>query len=245
MKLTKILTILALAIIGVMSDVGGCTIPPGQATHNSVSKISVMESKKCTKCGEVKLFSEFYKRASTLDGLTYYCKVCATKEDLEYKRSKNGIISVIYNSQVSSSKKRNHPTPTYSKEQLKDWCLKQESFHELYDNWVVSGYDRWLKPSCDRTDDYQGYSLRRLRITTWGENKSKGENDRRSGIDNRSHKAVTSINIKTGVKKEYSSASIAARELGLYQTNISKCCLGNTGRITSGGYKWEFKSEAQ
>ena len=38
--------------------------------------------KKCSKCGEVKSFSEFYKRKTSKDGLYSRCKMCK----LEYKR---------------------------------------------------------------------------------------------------------------------------------------------------------------
>ena len=38
-----------------------------------------METKKCSKCGEVKLFSEFYKHKSRKDGLHSQCKCCANK----------------------------------------------------------------------------------------------------------------------------------------------------------------------
>ena len=35
-----------------------------------------MSTKKCSKCGEVKNFSEFYSRKKSLDGLRCNCKSC-------------------------------------------------------------------------------------------------------------------------------------------------------------------------
>ena len=32
--------------------------------------------KRCTKCGETKPFTEFYKHKNNIDGHTYHCKVC-------------------------------------------------------------------------------------------------------------------------------------------------------------------------
>ena len=32
--------------------------------------------KKCSKCGSVKPYGEFYKNCKSADGLTYYCKAC-------------------------------------------------------------------------------------------------------------------------------------------------------------------------
>ena len=38
-----------------------------------------MNSKKCTKCGNEKPLTEFYKRTSSRDGLCFICKTCASK----------------------------------------------------------------------------------------------------------------------------------------------------------------------
>ena len=35
-----------------------------------------MEEKKCSHCGEIKEFSEFYKRGGSPDGVQYWCKPC-------------------------------------------------------------------------------------------------------------------------------------------------------------------------
>ncbi|HNX82164.1 MAG TPA: GIY-YIG nuclease family protein [Candidatus Omnitrophota bacterium] len=47
------------------------------------------------------------------------------------------------------------------------------------------------------------------------------------------------INISTGIC--YCSASQAARELGLHQQNITKCCQGK--RNKTGGYQWKYEEE--
>ena len=38
-----------------------------------------MKTKKCTKCGEVKTFDEFYNATKSKDGLDYHCKSCEKK----------------------------------------------------------------------------------------------------------------------------------------------------------------------
>ena len=43
-----------------------------------------METKKCNKCGEVKLFSEFYKHKDHKYGLSSQCKYCVKKKQKEY-----------------------------------------------------------------------------------------------------------------------------------------------------------------
>lgn len=43
----------------------------------------------CSKCGESKPLSEFYKNKYNKDGLAYSCKVCRRKHYLENKEVKN------------------------------------------------------------------------------------------------------------------------------------------------------------
>lgn len=44
-----------------------------------------MTDKKCTKCKETKLFTEFRKHLSTKDRLTTYCKACLYTQQKEWK----------------------------------------------------------------------------------------------------------------------------------------------------------------
>lgn len=38
--------------------------------------MSEIDTKKCSKCGEIKPVAEFYKNISTIDGYDVYCKEC-------------------------------------------------------------------------------------------------------------------------------------------------------------------------
>jgi 5-methylcytosine-specific restriction endonuclease McrA len=48
-----------------------------------------MAAKKCTKCGEEKPLSEFYKRSDAKDGLSHWCKPC-----MDAKRKANAALNV-------------------------------------------------------------------------------------------------------------------------------------------------------
>ena len=55
-----------------------------------------MDSKQCTKCGDMKVITEFHKDKSTPDGLKYHCKTCKNvqskkhyAENKEYYKQKN------------------------------------------------------------------------------------------------------------------------------------------------------------
>ena len=48
-----------------------------------------METKMCSKCGEVKALSEYYRRKSAPDGLECICKLCRGEEFKKRDRSKD------------------------------------------------------------------------------------------------------------------------------------------------------------
>ena len=198
------------------------------------------ETKVCTKCGLTKLKSEFNKQKSSKDGLAYYCKECRKKEKSDYYKTIDGLITRIYGSQKYSSKDRGHVPPNYSKEKLKDWILAQTNFESLFNNWVSSGYLKDLVPSCDRKDDYQGYSLDRLTLTSWGEHNKKSWSDRKNGANNKDSKAVFQYTKEGSFIKEHHSIQHADRETGINASNISQCCLGRKYK-SAGGYVWRYK----
>ena len=48
-----------------------------------------MESKKCTKCGDVKELSEFRKNAASKDGLKNPCKLCLAPSEKLWRKANN------------------------------------------------------------------------------------------------------------------------------------------------------------
>ena len=144
-----------------------------------------MTSKYCTKCGELKPFYLFHKDSQKADKLTCRCRDCINKTSLKYKRSKNGIISQIYNKQKHNSFYRDHKRPSYSLEELKSWAFCQPIFHSIYNTWVESNYAYGLSPSFDRNNDYLPYTLDNLTVMTWAENNQKCHYDRKHGINNK------------------------------------------------------------
>ena len=101
-----------------------------------------MKSKKCTKCCSYLPISDFRKRKNGKDGLNASCKVCDRLDKNKYYRKKHGLVIRIYNNQTTTSRRRGHNKPSYTRKQLHEWLYSQRCFHEIYDNWVLSGYDR-------------------------------------------------------------------------------------------------------
>lgn len=197
-------------------------------------------TKRCSNptCHEIKDVSEFASDSATKDGLNCYCKPCASIKKETYRKTKVGLIGVIHGSQRCSSKNRGHEMPPYSVDELREWVLAQPIFHKLYNKWVASGYDRWLKPSCDRTDDNLPYSLNRLEVKTWKENSLKWNNDVMTGESNKQCKSVVQMNIDGTFVKEWHSINNAHRNTTAHRTKITMCCQGQ--RKTAGGFRWMY-----
>lgn len=163
--------------------------------------------KRCSKCKEFKLLKEFSKNKNYKDGLNYTCKNCINKQQNKNRKIKEGLITIIYFGQKGSAKQRQMILPIYTKTELQEWLFNQDLFHKLYDDWVKNGYKKGLKPSVDRINDYKSYTLDNIQLMTFKENRIKGDNDRKNGINNKKSKTVLQFDLNGDFIKEYYSAS--------------------------------------
>lgn len=198
-------------------------------------------TKQCTQCKQIKDFSEYGKQKIAKDGLRAACVVCDRERSKKYKRSKNGIISKIYNHQRESSKKRGHRPPEYSKESLSDWLYSQELFHKLFEEWKQSGYKTRLKPSVDRKNDDIHYCMNNIQLMTWGENDEKAKRDHKSGRLKYDQKPVEQYTRNGEFRECYDSINEAERKTGVPSGNIVKACIGHKHYSHAGGYVWKYK----
>lgn len=203
--------------------------------------VFIMKTKICTKCGKTKSLDCFSKKTKSRDGLDYRCKECVKEYKTTYYHSKESILSLIYKSQVDISIYRNHPPPTYTKDQLGDYIFNHPDFDRLYNNWMESGYKRNMKPSIDRLDDYKGYSFDNIRLVEWGVNFRRSHRDRLNGVNNKTSRAVLQYDLEGNFVKEYYSIKQAERETGICNSHIGATCKGK--QKTSGGFKWQYKKQ--
>ena len=187
----------------------------------------------CKKCNTEKDISYFKEGRSE-------CKACIKTRTTGYYRTKSGLVKQMYYKQISSSKKRGHPLPTYTREELKEWLYSQPKFHTFFDNWKRLDFQKEYIPSVDRKNNYIGYTMSNIQLMTWAENKKQADDDRVLG------KLITSQNkrvayyFKDGVKiASFHSIKEAERVTGVSRTSISKACNGDLK--TAGGYIWKFK----
>jgi len=191
--------------------------------------------KKCIKCELPKELYLFCKDKRNSSGYGAECKECSKRR----QRSREGLANGIYVNQKISSKRRGHNPPEYTKEEFKNWLFSQPKFDELYNNWVLSNFERSLTPSIDRLNDYKGYSFDNIRLTAWKDNNIKGHNDRKEGRNNKINKAVLQFDLKGNFISEFHSFRFAERETGVNQANMNLVCQGK--RKTAGGFIWKYK----
>ena len=168
------------------------------------------------------------------------CKVCYKKEVAEYKNTEKGVISVIYHNQINNTRKRGMSDVEYTQVELHEHLIRETDFLNIYGNWVLSFYDKKLKPSIDRLNDYEPYRLDNIQVMTQQEHFEKSGLDRVEGFNLKGSTPVYRIS-QDGDIKEYSSIHEAARDTGAYFQNIWNVCKGN--RKSAAGYKWRFKYE--
>ena len=197
--------------------------------------------KKCSKCLKTKPVDCFSKEKTNSDGRRSSCRKCEVKRYAQYDRSKHGLTVRIYNTQKRNSRTKGFPVPKYNRKELKEWLFSQPVFHDLYDNWVKSNYDTWSRPSCDRIDDYKGYSLDNIQLMTWRQNLNKSHRDRINGVNNKTNKSVKQYSLYGVFLQKFHSLTEAHRVTGVHRGDIGTCCRG--GLKTAGGFVWEYSKD--
>lgn len=237
-QLIKILLILVIALAGFTWSL------PAFASSSTTIQLTTkkMKTKKCSKCKETKLTMHFYKCVSRASGVRSYCIKCTNKSGIDYSKTKQGVINKIYYNQTLSTKRKGSNFGIYNRQDFSSFALASDKFNELFEQWVMSGHQKMLRPSFDRDNDYLGYSFDNFRRwCTWQENFDRGCADRKNGINNKMSKAIIGTHKITGEIIKFHSQHEASRRTGIQTQNIGKCCLGE--RKSAGGYKWRFANE--
>ena len=196
-------------------------------------------TKRCRRCNIVKPVSDFGKRKRMKSGIHEWCKCCISETGSNRRKTKDGLVVVIYLRQKRNAKHRKMDAPSYSKEELKEWMFSQNLFHELHKKWTESGYKRDFVPSVDRKNDYISYTIDNIQLMTWKDNSIKCARDRILGINNKKSRAVIQIDFNGNVMQDFYSMAEASRQTGIGDSHINQVCTGK--RNHAGGYKWKFK----
>ena len=197
-----------------------------------------MQSKICSHCKEEKDFSFFSSNKRNPDGKQNECKQC-NKDKLNKKiRTKDGFVSFTYKVQKQSSRKRGHRLPEYTEDELYEWLYSQTLFHELFSEWKLSGYNKWLKPSVDRKYNDIHYCINNIQLMTWQENDNKERVKEKAG-DSKRCKSISQYTIDGIFINSFKSAKIASNTTGINYGNI-KGCASNL-KPNAGGFVWVYR----
>jgi hypothetical protein len=114
-----------------------------------------------------------------------YRKATGNAVTKRYERTKKGKLMRLYRnmeSRVSGIQWQKYHLyegrSILPREEFYEWALSCPRFHELYDEWVASGYDRKLTPSVDRIDSGKGYEPSNMEWVTHSENSRRGGQSR-------------------------------------------------------------------
>lgn len=197
--------------------------------------------KKCTVCNQTKPDSAY------LEGRDK-CRQCRSTEHRDRLRTKEGVLKRIYASQKTNSKRRSHPAPEYTLQELISRFIDDEHYNELYDKWVEDGYSKLMKPSLDRIDDSKHYSFDNIQFMTWVDNKDKAHSDSRTkklstGLPKR---IVQQYTMDMEFVQEFISIREACRTTNAHEGDIISVCKyaeDSTRKraLSSGGFKWRYK----
>jgi len=147
--------------------------------------------------------------------------------------TKQKLINRIYNNQLKTSRKRGHRKPEYNATELYEWAMSQLLFHELYSEYLNSGFKKMLAPSVDRKNDDIHYCMNNIQLMTWDNNQTKAHVSAR--------KRVCCYTVTGKFIEEFESIKLASKKTHIASSNITNCAKGNNK--TAGYMLWRYVND--
>lgn len=122
--------------------------------------------KTCRVCKINKNTDEFPTRKESKQGVRSECKECRSNRQKLRARTKDGLVSSIYHTHNKSAKSQSKRKPEYTKQELQEWLYSKSKFHEMYNEWVNSNYERRLAPRVTRLNINIHHCISNLLLTT-------------------------------------------------------------------------------
>ena len=148
----------------------------------------------------------------------------------------------VYQNQRQSSRRRKHPMPDYTLNELIEWLKLQPNLTALWQGYQFSNHHRNFAPSLDRLDDSKPYTLNNLRLITAHENIKKAAKHMREGLLNHGEtraKPIQQLTLDGQLVATYQSSHEAGELTGFRSGNLRSCATG--ALKTAYGYLWRYK----
>jgi hypothetical protein len=152
-----------------------------------------------------------------------------------YRRTEKGVLTNIYAHILERSRKNGFPEPDFDCKYLHQRFLSDKKYLRIYGDWIISGFQKNMKPSIDRINNKKPYTKDNIQILSWAENRFKQSMERRS----RKGEVCQILNGK--IITTFRSQRDACNKLNLGQSMLSMALTGKTK--TAYGYEWKYKSE--
>ncbi len=136
-------------------------------------------------------------------------KLKLLKNNQNFRKTKKGLLTNLYH------KMKSRHAVEFTLSNFHDMFLETKIFDRLFNEWVISNYDKRKKPSIDRINNKYPYLVKNIHMITWGENRFKQTMERRS------RKGVVLQYSGEILVATYKSQKEAALKTGYSQSNIS------------------------
>jgi len=148
----------------------------------------------------------------------------------------------VYSSARYKSKRRGEPYPSFTKQELIQWLIGM-GVQSMWIEYVESGYDKNLKPSIDRLDDYGAYEFSNMRLVTWRDNLISGVNGKKHHKNSTNEQNKKAVILHTGSEHDiptlrFESLIDCADWLKVHKVSVSRVLTGK--RKTIKGYKLSY-----
>lgn len=170
----------------------------------------------CSICKQDLPLTSFDTQVTGKQGCRADCKECRKR----FLRTERGLVKSMLAAQKAKSKKRNHPAPSYTEDDLFEWLLAQDNFQELFKAWINAGYPTEIKPSIDRIDDYQPYTLSNIRLVTHAQNIQRFYVDLMTGVNTKRCQAVNQYDLDGNFIQQFHSFKAASRAVNVNASAI-------------------------
>ena len=150
-----------------------------------------------------------------------------------YMQTLKQYITQVYGSVRYRAKRRGDKYPKFTKLELLGWMLNN-GLDIMWNQYIKSNFNKNLKPSIDRINDYKGYSFDNMQLITWKENNLKGvngEKHHRACHNRQNKKTVYQYDKELNLIATHKSINDCAKNIGVHPVSISRALTGERKTI--------------